>query len=88
MCDFDLRFQFREFLLTYNRIAEMCFADCTSEMKQRTVSEKEDECSRHCLEKYLKVTQRVTERFAEIQQIGQQGGLGDTANAFASTMKK
>ncbi|PAV55753.1 hypothetical protein WR25_03813 [Diploscapter pachys] len=48
---------FREFLMQYNNVTE------------RTVSEKEERCSSNCLDKYLKMTQRVSMRFQEHQMI-------------------
>ncbi|KAG3278014.1 TIMM9 [Ictidomys tridecemlineatus] len=53
--------QFREFLGTYNKLTETCFLDLKPE---------EITCSEHCLQKYLKMTQRIFMRFQEyhIQQ--------------------
>ena len=33
----------------------------------RTVSDKEEKCAKNCLDKYLKMTQRVSMRFQEHQ---------------------
>lgn len=62
--------QFREFLGTYNRLTENCFMDCVKDFTTREVKEDESTCSESCLQKYLKMTQRISMRFQEyhIQQ--------------------
>lgn len=57
--------QFREFLQSYNKITEICFADCVNDFTSRKVSGKENECSTNCLQKYLKATTRISQRFQE-----------------------
>ncbi|VDO57863.1 unnamed protein product [Haemonchus placei] len=58
---------FRDFLMQYNNVTEQCFGACINDMTTRTVSEKEEKCSTNCLDKYLKMTQRVSLRFQEHQ---------------------
>ncbi|XP_042720666.1 mitochondrial import inner membrane translocase subunit Tim9 isoform X1 [Lagopus leucura] len=62
--------QFKEFLGTYNKITENCFMDCIRDFTTREVKPEEITCSEHCLQKYLKMTQRISMRFQEyhIQQ--------------------
>ncbi|KAL2099081.1 hypothetical protein ACEWY4_005561 [Coilia grayii] len=62
--------QFREFLGTYNRLTENCFMDCVKDFTTREVKPEETSCSESCLQKYLKMTQRISMRFQEyhIQQ--------------------
>ncbi|RCN50101.1 Tim10/DDP family zinc finger [Ancylostoma caninum] len=64
--DTDLK-TFRDFLMQYNNVTEQCFGACINDMTSRTVSEKEEKCSLNCLDKYLKMTQRVSLRFQEHQ---------------------
>ncbi|ETN84546.1 import inner membrane translocase subunit TIM9 domain protein [Necator americanus] len=64
--DTDLK-TFRDFLMQYNNVTEQCFGACINDMTTRTVSEKEEKCSMNCLDKYLKMTQRVSLRFQEHQ---------------------
>ncbi|CAH1261623.1 mitochondrial import inner membrane translocase subunit Tim9-like [Branchiostoma lanceolatum] len=59
--------QFRDFLQTYNRISENCFVDCVHDFTSRKILETEDTCASHCLAKYMKVTQRIGQRFQEYQ---------------------
>ena len=57
--------QFKEFLQSYNGVAEFCFLDCVNDFSSRKVSHKENECSTNCLQKYLKATARISQRFQE-----------------------
>ncbi|XP_063425508.1 mitochondrial import inner membrane translocase subunit Tim9-like [Mytilus galloprovincialis] len=59
--------QFKEFLSQYNRLTEMCFIDCAKDFTTRTVLKAENNCALNCLEKYLKMTQRISQRFQEYQ---------------------
>uniref|UniRef100_A0A8C6KTH8 Mitochondrial import inner membrane translocase subunit TIM9 n=1 Tax=Nothobranchius furzeri TaxID=105023 RepID=A0A8C6KTH8_NOTFU len=65
-----LDFQFKEFLGTYNKVTENCFMDCVKDFTSRDVKPEESSCSESCLQKYLKMTQRISMRFQEyhIQQ--------------------
>uniref|UniRef100_A0A670HXN2 Mitochondrial import inner membrane translocase subunit n=1 Tax=Podarcis muralis TaxID=64176 RepID=A0A670HXN2_PODMU len=49
---------------------ETCFLDCVKDFTSREVKPEEMTCSEHCLQKYLKMTQRISMRFQEyhIQQ--------------------
>ncbi|CAB1416296.1 unnamed protein product [Pleuronectes platessa] len=62
--------QFKEFLGTYNKVTENCFMDCVKDFTTREVKPEETSCSESCLQKYLKMTQRISMRFQEyhIQQ--------------------
>ncbi|KAK2843470.1 hypothetical protein Q7C36_011685 [Tachysurus vachellii] len=62
--------QFKEFLGTYNKLTESCFMDCVKDFTTREVKAEETSCSESCLQKYLKMTQRISMRFQEyhIQQ--------------------
>ncbi|XP_008312559.1 mitochondrial import inner membrane translocase subunit Tim9 [Cynoglossus semilaevis] len=62
--------QFKEFLGTYNKVTENCFMDCVKDFTTREVKADESNCSEFCLQKYLKMTQRISMRFQEyhIQQ--------------------
>ncbi|XP_076835307.1 mitochondrial import inner membrane translocase subunit Tim9 isoform X1 [Brachyhypopomus gauderio] len=62
--------QFKEFLGTYNKLTENCFMDCVKDFTTREVKTEETSCSESCLQKYLKMTQRISMRFQEyhIQQ--------------------
>ncbi|KAK0404212.1 hypothetical protein QR680_017342 [Steinernema hermaphroditum] len=63
---------FRDFLMQYNLLTEQCFTACVNDMTTRVVSEKEEKCSTNCLDKYLKMTQRLSLRFQEHQLLQQE----------------
>lgn len=60
---------FKEFLTQYNRLTQLCFTDCVREFTSREPSDKEMKCVSHCLEKFMKMTQRVQLRFQEYQML-------------------
>ncbi|MFH4977000.1 hypothetical protein AB6A40_003709 [Gnathostoma spinigerum] len=64
--DTDLQ-TFRDFLIQYNNVTELCFNHCVTDMTTRVVSEKEEKCTANCLDKFLKMTQRLSLRFHEHQ---------------------
>jgi len=59
--------QFREFLSQYNKITEHCFMHCVHDFTTRRVIAAEDSCSTHCLQKFMKMTSRISQRFQEHQ---------------------
>ncbi|XP_060604457.1 mitochondrial import inner membrane translocase subunit Tim9-like [Ruditapes philippinarum] len=75
---------FREFLTQYNRITEKCFNDCISDFTTKNILNSENSCSLNCLEKTLKTTQRISERFQEHQMLN----VDDPTAAAMQTMGK
>lgn len=59
--------QFKDFILNYNKLSEQCFQDCIFDFTGRNFSSVEDTCSNNCVEKYLKMNQRISQRFQEFQ---------------------
>ncbi|XP_058825778.1 mitochondrial import inner membrane translocase subunit Tim9 [Topomyia yanbarensis] len=66
---------FSDFLLSYNKLSELCFVDCIGEFTGRTVSDKEEKCSLNCMEKFLKMNQRISQRFQEFQMLANENAL-------------
>jgi len=66
---------FKDFLISYNKLTEMCFLDCVSDFTTRTIKHTEDKCSLNCLEKFLKVNQRISQRFQEFQLLANENAL-------------
>ncbi|XP_010623008.1 mitochondrial import inner membrane translocase subunit Tim9-like isoform X1 [Fukomys damarensis] len=60
--------QFREFLGDYSKLIETCFLDSVKDFTTRAVKPEEITCSEHCLQKHLKVTQRISMKFQESLQ--------------------
>lgn len=61
--------QFKDFISNFNKLTEHCFNDCIFDFTTRTVSGKEDTCANNCVEKYLKMNQRISQRFQEAQML-------------------
>ncbi|XP_063858256.1 mitochondrial import inner membrane translocase subunit Tim9-like isoform X2 [Scylla paramamosain] len=61
--------QFRDFLVQYNKLSENCFNACVWDFTSRSVRANEENCTQNCVEKYTKVTQRISERFQELQML-------------------
>lgn len=59
--------QFKDFLMSYNKLSELCFNDCVHDFTIRQVRDKEDSCAMNCMEKYLKMNQRISQRFQDFQ---------------------
>ncbi|EDW82143.1 uncharacterized protein Dwil_GK25286 [Drosophila willistoni] len=66
---------FSDFLMSYNKLSEMCFTDCVRDFTSRDVQEKEEKCSLNCMEKYLKMNQRISQRFQEFQMITNENAM-------------
>uniref|UniRef100_A0A1A9ZIA6 Mitochondrial import inner membrane translocase subunit n=1 Tax=Glossina pallidipes TaxID=7398 RepID=A0A1A9ZIA6_GLOPL len=64
-----------DFLTSYNKLSEMCFTDCVRDFTSRTLRETEEKCSLNCMEKYLKMNQRISQRFQEFQLISNENAL-------------
>uniref|UniRef100_A0A0K0EUL5 Mitochondrial import inner membrane translocase subunit n=1 Tax=Strongyloides venezuelensis TaxID=75913 RepID=A0A0K0EUL5_STRVS len=63
---------FKDFLMQYNMVSENCFTHCVNDLSSRDISDKEDKCSKNCLNKFLAMTQRLSTRFAEHQLLNSQ----------------
>ncbi|CAO1401846.1 unnamed protein product [Diamesa hyperborea] len=59
--------QFKDFLQLYNTITEKCFSSCVDNLFTRDVSESEDSCIIHCVNKFANVNQRLMGTYVEIQ---------------------
>ncbi|UYV82925.1 lysA [Cordylochernes scorpioides] len=57
--EMDMKRSMRDFLITYNKISEMCFMDCIDDFSKREVKSNEDGCAMNCIKKYLKVNERI-----------------------------
>ncbi|XP_030855274.1 mitochondrial import inner membrane translocase subunit Tim9 [Strongylocentrotus purpuratus] len=71
--------QLKDFLHSYNKLTEACFSDCVSDFTSRKLQDNEQRCSFNCMEKYLKMTQRVSMRFQEYQVQENEGLIAQQA---------
>ncbi|XP_035230360.1 mitochondrial import inner membrane translocase subunit Tim9-like isoform X3 [Stegodyphus dumicola] len=73
--------QFKEFLISYNKLSERCFRDCVHDFTVRHVRDKENKCALNCMEKYMKMNQRISQRFQEFQIISNENALAAAKKA-------
>lgn len=66
---------FRDFLISYNKLSELCFNDCIWDFTSRTVKAQEDRCALNCMEKYLRMNQRISQRFQEFQILANENAM-------------
>ncbi|XP_011309231.1 mitochondrial import inner membrane translocase subunit Tim9 [Fopius arisanus] len=68
---------FKDFLTSYNKLSEICFIDCISDFTTRDIREKEEKCALNCMEKFLKMNQRVSQRFQEYQMLMNENAMAN-----------
>ncbi|XP_067635147.1 mitochondrial import inner membrane translocase subunit Tim9 [Eurosta solidaginis] len=73
--DKDQMKTFSDFLMSYNKLSEMCFMDCVRDFTSRITKDNEERCALNCMEKYLKMNQRISQRFQEFQMIANENAL-------------
>ena len=65
----------KDFMANYNKLSEVCFADCIWDFTSRKISGVENQCALYCTEKYLKMNQRISTRFQEFQMISNENAM-------------
>ncbi|CAO3648753.1 Tim10/DDP family zinc finger protein [Cunninghamella echinulata] len=60
--------QMKDFLRIYNGLVQRCFEDCATDFTTKSLTGKEEACANKCADKFLKHSERVGARFAEINQ--------------------
>ena len=85
---FFSRLKFKDFIATYNHVTQNCFEDCVRDFTSRRVTKEEVytpvrsvldnplspqiACCDHCVDKYVKMTQRLSLRLQEHYQLQNQ----------------
>ncbi|PIN00525.1 Mitochondrial import inner membrane translocase, subunit TIM9 [Handroanthus impetiginosus] len=59
-------FQIRDSLRTYSSLTERCFSDCVNNFYRKSLGKQEEDCVMRCTQKFLKLSMRVSIRFAEL----------------------
>ncbi|KAJ1983619.1 protein transporter tim9 [Dimargaris verticillata] len=60
------RNQMRDFMRMYSSLVQRCFDSCVDDFTSKALSTKEDGCLMRCTEKFMKHSERVGQRFAEL----------------------
>jgi len=63
---------FRDFIAMYNKLSENCFSRCVYDFTSRSLKNKERGCIENCTSKTNLVSQRVLDRFMELQAISKE----------------
>ncbi|KAH0559596.1 protein transporter tim9 [Trichoglossum hirsutum] len=59
------RKQMKEFMNMYSNLVQKCFEDCVNDFTTKSLHSKEEGCVVRCVDKFLKTSERVGQRFAE-----------------------
>jgi len=71
------RKQMKDFMNMYSNLVQRCFNDCVSDFTSKSLASREEGCVMKCVDKFLKASERLGERFQEQNaQMAQQGGMG------------
>lgn len=69
------RKQMKDFMRLYSSLVERCFSDCVNDMTSNSLTGKEQDCVLKCSEKFLKHSERIGQRFQEMNaKLMQNGG--------------
>ena len=61
----------------YSNLVQRCFNDCVTDFTSKSLLGKEEGCVMRCVDKFLKSSERLGERFQEQNAaMAQQGGMG------------
>eukprot|EP00127_Corallochytrium_limacisporum_P000845 Clim_evm21s26 gene=Clim_evmTU21s26 len=64
--------QMQDFLRLYNGLTEKCVGDCVEDFTVRHITGHEQSCIEYCASKFIKLSQRIGQRFAEQQALQQE----------------
>ncbi|KAK4506714.1 hypothetical protein PRZ48_000447 [Zasmidium cellare] len=71
------RKQMKDFMNMYSNLVQRCFNDCVTDFTSKSLASKEEGCVMRCVDKFLKSSERLGERFQEQNAaMAQQGGMG------------
>lgn len=60
----------------YSNLVQRCFNDCVTDFSSKSLQTKEEGCVMRCVDKFLKSSERLGERFQEQNAaMAQQGGM-------------
>ncbi|PYI07330.1 mitochondrial intermembrane space translocase subunit Tim9 [Aspergillus sclerotiicarbonarius CBS 121057] len=70
------RRQLKEFMTMYSKLVQKCFDDCVNDFTTKSLINREEGCVLRCVDKYMKGSARLNERFQEQNAAMMNGGLG------------
>jgi len=66
--------QMKEFMKMYSRLVQRCFDDCVNDFTTKSLVSREEGCVMRCVDKFMKSTERIGERFQEQNAAMMQSG--------------
>ncbi|KAJ5179104.1 hypothetical protein N7492_002314, partial [Penicillium capsulatum] len=70
------RKQMKEFMTMYSKMVQRCFDDCVNDFTTKSLVNREEQCILRCVDKNLKGSARLNERFQEQNAAMMQGAQG------------
>jgi len=68
--------QMKEFMNMYTKLVQRCFDHCVNDFTTKSLVSREEGCVMRCVDKYLKATERLGQRFQEQNAAMMQQGPG------------
>jgi len=66
--------QMKEFMTMYSKLVQKCFDDCVNDFTTKTLHQREEGCVMRCVDKHLKGSERLGQRFQEQNAAMMQSG--------------
>jgi len=60
--------QVQDSMNTYNGLVETCFKQCVTHFKAKDLDKEEEACVGRCVQKFMAYSQRVGQRFADVNR--------------------
>ncbi|KAL2357229.1 mitochondrial import inner membrane translocase subunit TIM9, partial [Cryomyces antarcticus] len=57
--------QMKEFMTMYSNLVQRCFDDCVNDFSSKSLLSREEGCVMRCVDKFLKGSERLGQRFQE-----------------------
>ncbi|KAI9883529.1 MAG: gamma-tubulin [Watsoniomyces obsoletus] len=68
------RRQMKEFMTMYGKLVQRCFDDCVNDFSTKALHTREEGCVLRCVDKYLKGSERLGQRWQEQNAAMMQSG--------------
>ncbi|KAL4884234.1 mitochondrial import inner membrane translocase subunit tim9 [Aspergillus karnatakaensis] len=66
--------QMKEFMAMYSKLVQRCFDDCVNDFTTKSLINREESCLMRCVDKHMKGSARLSERFQEQNAAMMQSG--------------
>ncbi|KAH7113825.1 Tim10/DDP family zinc finger-domain-containing protein [Dendryphion nanum] len=68
--------QMKEFMNMYSNLVQQCFDGCVNGFESKSLTSREESCVMRCVDKHMKASQRLGDRFQEQNAaMAQSGGM-------------